>query len=340
MEAQEQVEFDEKMDVLADDQTKSVLNSDGKSHTAFDSSGVLPPTINPLGHEVKSKSITNGDLVEVMACSGGFEVSLVGCSTTLDSVLHEEKKEIPKRALGMQLVNGLKTVVANRQASDVLTRLSSHWILLDTAGNVQLKLQMNAAEAELEATHTKQQDGGLEANATVQHGPKDVEQAGMDGLRWRAPEVVAGGGSAVDGHKASVFSLGLVLWEIETGQVPFGELDAVNAQRQSATGIGPKMESLQDEEFIALILQCVSANPEQRPSLSEILDFRDDLPTSPHQTLSLLSSFAITTSHYHSATVDAQSLPMFFLPASPLLLNCGTRLTRSFDISHVTSDTH
>ncbi|KAK2945277.1 hypothetical protein BLNAU_19778 [Blattamonas nauphoetae] len=189
-----------------------------------------------------------------------------------------QKREMPKRALGLQLVNGLKAVLANRQASDVLTRLSSHWILIDTAGNAQLKLQMNAEEAQLEAAHAKQQPATLEASSSQQNQPKDLGQAGMDGLRWRAPEVVASGGSVVDGHKAAVFSLGLVLWEIETGQVPFGELDAVNAQRQSGTGIGPKMDSLRNDEFIALIRQCLSANPEQRPSLSEIGEFLSTHP--------------------------------------------------------------
>ncbi|KAK2955723.1 hypothetical protein BLNAU_9259 [Blattamonas nauphoetae] len=278
MEAQEQVEFEEKVDVLADDPTRDVFHGEDRSHSAFDASSALPTNRNPSSRRVESKSMTNGDLVEVMACSGGFEVSVVGDYTTLYSVLHKEKREIGKRAIGLQIVNGLKAVLAHRQASDVVTRLSSHWIIVDSAGNVQLKLKMTSEEVELEAAQTKQQDGRLEVNGTVHNVPKDVEQAGMDGLRWRAPEVVAGGGSAVDGQKASVFSLGLVLWEIETGQVPFGELDAVNAQRQSGTGIGPKMESLQNEEFIALIQQCASANPELRPSLSEIGEFLSSHP--------------------------------------------------------------
>ncbi|KAK2944358.1 hypothetical protein BLNAU_20703 [Blattamonas nauphoetae] len=282
MEDQDQVEVDEKMDVLVDDQTKSVLHTDGRSHAAFGSSNVHSTRHNPSSQEMKTMSETKAGLVEVMACSGGFEVSMIGDYTTLYNVLHKEHREIPKRALGRQIVNGLKAVLANRQASDVLTRLSSHWILIDTAGNVQLKLQMSSTEAEQEAAHTKQQPTMSADHGTVQNMPKDVEQSGIDGLRWRAPQVVAGGGSAVDGHKASVFSLGLILWEIETGQVPFGELDAVNAQRQSATGIGPKMESLQNEEFIALILQCMSANPEQRPSLSEIGEFLSSHPEVLH----------------------------------------------------------
>ncbi|KAK2950313.1 hypothetical protein BLNAU_14724 [Blattamonas nauphoetae] len=256
MEAQEQVEFEEKVEVVADAETKNVLHTDGRSHAAFNSSNAEPTNLNPSSHEVMSICETKRDLVEVMACSGGFEVSLAGASTTLYSVLHNEKRDIPKRALGIQLVNGLKAVLANRQTSDVLTRLSSHWILIDTAGNVQLKLKMTSEEAEQEAAQTQTQNPQtlpkLEGNENEQ-----TDKSGMDGLRLRAPEVVASKGGQVDGHKAAVFSLGLVLWEIETGQVPFGELDAVNAQRQSATGIGPKMESLQNEEFIALILQCI-----------------------------------------------------------------------------------
>ncbi|KAK2945740.1 hypothetical protein BLNAU_19353 [Blattamonas nauphoetae] len=233
MEAQDHVEFDEKMEVLDENQTNGILHSDERSHSAFDSSSALPTNLNHSldGLDYRSEK---GELVEVMACSGGFEVSLAGTSTTLYSVLHKDHREMGKRAIGIQIVNGLKHVVANRQASDVVTRLSSHWILIDTAGNVQLKLQMNAAEAEQEAAHMKQQPAGcLEENGTAQKRGKDVEQAGMDGLRWRAPEVVAGVGSAVDGHKASVFSLGLVLWEIETGQVPYEEVDAIVAHIKS-----------------------------------------------------------------------------------------------------------
>ncbi|KAK2951498.1 hypothetical protein BLNAU_13520 [Blattamonas nauphoetae] len=154
----------------------------------------------------------------------------------------------------IQIVNGLKAVVAHRGWSDVLTRLSSHWILIDAAGNVQLKLQMNASEAELEIAQAQTQNpdkSGNENGQTIFEGSERTEysekdKTGMDGMRWRGPEVAAGSGQ-VDGSKASVFSLGLVLWELETGQVPFGELDAVNAQRQSGTGIGPKMDSLKNE---------------------------------------------------------------------------------------------
>ncbi|KAK2942039.1 hypothetical protein BLNAU_23053 [Blattamonas nauphoetae] len=250
---------------------------------------------NPSTQDQSRREEVN--FTEVMVCSGDFGVSTARMDQTLYSILHEEGRVIGKRAVEIQVVNGLKEVVAHRGWSDVLTRLSSHWILLDSAGTVHLKLQMNSSEAEQEAArqrHTHQpfstdaekhhdEDKTQNENQTVNSG---MNKSGMDGLRWRAPEVVAAEGrsgvESVDGHKASVFSLGLVLWEIETGQVPFGELDAVNAQRQSGTGIGPKMESLKDESFVSLIHRCVSVDPNERPTLSEIGEFLSSHPEGTH----------------------------------------------------------
>ncbi|KAK2941463.1 hypothetical protein BLNAU_23610 [Blattamonas nauphoetae] len=76
----------------------------------------------------------------------------------------------------------------------------------------------------------------------VSKGREDAEES----KRWSAPET-ANEVANVDVKKVLVFG-GLVLWEIETGQVPFRELDAVNAQRQIRTGILPRMETITNSE--------------------------------------------------------------------------------------------
>ncbi|KAK2955652.1 hypothetical protein BLNAU_9342 [Blattamonas nauphoetae] len=271
--------------------SNGVIRADGMTHSAFNSADDHPAKKEPT----KENKSREGDVeyAEVMACSGDFAISAARMDSTLYSMIHKEHREIGKRGIEMQIVNGLKHVVAHRGWSDVLTRLSSHWILVDTAGNVQLKLEMSSTEADAEAARQRQkarQQPNLEGNENElargedenTRGKCEGDKSGMDGLRWRAPEVVAAeersGVESVDGHKASVFSLGLVLWEIETGQVPFGELDAVNAQRQSGTGIGPKMESLRDELLISLIRRCVSVDPKERPTLTEIGEFLSSHP--------------------------------------------------------------
>ncbi|KAK2944992.1 hypothetical protein BLNAU_20069 [Blattamonas nauphoetae] len=262
MEEQEPVEL-EKVEPVEGDCSNAAIHVEAISHSNFGPNSSLLPT--EVGQPQSSKNDSLGELVEVMKCSGDFAVSTTRMNTTLYSVIHTQKNEIGKRSIGLQIVNGLKQVVAHRKRSDVLTQLSSHWILLDSAGNIHLKLDMNSAEAEQAALLAQKEQN---AHAVGAEG----EKCGMDGLRWRAPEVAAGSGQ-VDGPKASVFSLGLILWEIETGLVPYGEVDAIVAQKQSGTGIGPKLSDLHDDEFIAMLTRCLSVNPKERPTLTEIGEF-------------------------------------------------------------------
>ncbi|KAK2946534.1 hypothetical protein BLNAU_18510 [Blattamonas nauphoetae] len=93
--------------------------------------------------------------------------------------------------------------------------------------------------------------------------------------RWIAPELGEEEGGMNEGEEkgknleAAVFSLGLVLFEIESGKVPFGEIDGVNAHRQLGTGTRPKMENM-SEEMIELISSCLNVNAMERPSLDTI----------------------------------------------------------------------
>ncbi|KAK2945571.1 hypothetical protein BLNAU_19528 [Blattamonas nauphoetae] len=262
LEEQEPVEL-EKVEEVGVDCSNPAIHAEGMTHSNFRPDNSVFPT--EVGQPQSSKADALGELVEVMKCSGDFAFSTTRMNTTLYSVIHTQKKDIGKRTIGVQIVNGLKQVVARRGRSDVLTQLSSHWILLDSAGNVHLKLELTSTEAEQAALLAQKQH---DPNAMGVEG----EKSGMDGLRWRAPEVVAGSGQ-VDGHKASVFSLGLILWEIETGLVPYGEVDAVVAQRQSGTGIPPNMSDLRDEEFVAMLTRCLSVNPKERPTLTEVGEF-------------------------------------------------------------------
>ncbi|KAK2954953.1 hypothetical protein BLNAU_10093 [Blattamonas nauphoetae] len=265
MEEQTDDRIEEKVEIegVAPDNTNALVHAEAISHSNFGpGSSVVPSKVGP---QQSSKSDSLSELVEVMMCSGDFAVSTARMDTTLYSLIHAQKQAIRKRTIGLQIVNGLKQVVAHRGQSDVLTQLSPHWILLDCAGNVHLKLQQSSTEAEQAAFLAQKQQNPNAVGA-------EAEKSGVDGLRWKAPEVAAGRGQ-VDGSMASVFSLGLILWEIETGLVPYGELDAIVAQRQSGTGIGPKMESLQDEEFVSLIRRCVLVDPKERPTLTEIGEF-------------------------------------------------------------------
>ncbi|KAK2943553.1 hypothetical protein BLNAU_21540 [Blattamonas nauphoetae] len=78
------------------------------------------------------------------------------------------------------------------------------------------------------------------------------------------------GTQAIDHSKAAVFSLGLILFEIETETMHFGETDAMNAFRQLKAGVLPKMELVQDANLRELIVECLSIEPAKRPNLDGI----------------------------------------------------------------------
>ncbi|KAK2946216.1 hypothetical protein BLNAU_18818 [Blattamonas nauphoetae] len=199
MEEQTEDVLNEKVEVehVGPDHTNAAIFPEAISHSNFRPDDSLLPTEE--GVQQASQNDALGELVEVMKCSGDFAVSTARMDTTLYSVIHTQKKEIGKRAIGLQIVNGLKQVVARRGQSDVLTHLSSHWILLDSAENVSLKLEMSSTEAEQAALLAQKERN---AHAVGVEG----EKCGMDGLRWRAPEVAAGSGE-VDGQNASVLVL-------------------------------------------------------------------------------------------------------------------------------------
>ncbi|KAK2950887.1 hypothetical protein BLNAU_14189 [Blattamonas nauphoetae] len=205
----------------------------------------IPPTFN---------------VIEALRCGDKLEMTVVREIDTLYNALHSDKRRnIVKRVVQRQLAMGLVKVADANLNPDILTKLSSHWVMFDKTGCVCLKTQDSIPTV-------------LEPSPSP--SPNEVITAGQAGQRWKAPEVVKmeeqkDTTSVFDAHKAAVFSLGLVLWEIETGLVPFGEIDAVNAQRQLGTGVLPKMEGV-PKSMQEIIKACLNLVPDDRPSLSTV----------------------------------------------------------------------
>ncbi|KAK2963561.1 hypothetical protein BLNAU_1604 [Blattamonas nauphoetae] len=246
---------DEKLEIL--DPTNQ--NVQARSH--IDS--VTASSINHATHmddALMSSAPSQVSLVEALVCGHKLELSIVREQDTLYNALHVKKSLMaPKCVVRSQLALGLMKVASANRSTDILRKLSSHWVMFDGHGNVCLKTE----EPKQVVTQA-----AVEGNGEVE------VSASKDGQRWRAPEVAKAEeekdfGRVVDGSKASVFSLGLVLWEIETGLVPFGELDGINAQRQIGTGVLPKMDGIH-ENMVDVISSCLQLDPDDRPTLSTV----------------------------------------------------------------------
>ncbi|CAI9773369.1 unnamed protein product [Fraxinus pennsylvanica] len=91
-------------------------------------------------------------------------------------------------------------------------------------------------------------------------------------LPWMAPELLNGGSNKVD-----VFSFGIVLWEILTGEEPYANMHygAIIGLFPlglwySTNTLRPPMPSFCDPEWRLLMEQCWAPDPMLRPSIPEI----------------------------------------------------------------------
>ncbi|KAK2948801.1 hypothetical protein BLNAU_16251 [Blattamonas nauphoetae] len=218
---------------------------------------------------------------EALLCEGKFQFTLVDRTQTLYQRLHIENQRVEKRRVGLAVARGLRQVMSHYKATDVLSKLNSHWVMFDRNGRTCLRLSEPAA-FQLPSPHptllqpTPHPSNSLDDTqqpSTPQNTipkPPIVDQAT---LRWNAPEQSKQNGvdgRTIDTRQVAVFRLGLVLYEIETGLVPFGEQDAVNANRALCVGTLPKMDGV-GEDMKNLIQDCITVNPEERPDISTVI---------------------------------------------------------------------
>ncbi|XP_057795208.1 uncharacterized protein LOC131011416 [Salvia miltiorrhiza] len=89
-------------------------------------------------------------------------------------------------------------------------------------------------------------------------------------LPWMAPELLNGSSNKVS-EKVDVFSFGIVLWEILTGEEPYANMHygAIIGGIVNNT-LRPTIPSHCDSEWRRLMEQCWAPNPSLRPSFTEI----------------------------------------------------------------------
>ncbi|KAI4380493.1 hypothetical protein MLD38_006677 [Melastoma candidum] len=91
-------------------------------------------------------------------------------------------------------------------------------------------------------------------------------------LPWMAPELLNGSSSLVS-EKVDVFSFGIVMWELLTGDEPYAELHygAIIGGIVSNT-LRPPVPDSCDPEWRSLMERCWSSEPSERPNFTEITD--------------------------------------------------------------------
>ncbi|KAK2954062.1 hypothetical protein BLNAU_11025 [Blattamonas nauphoetae] len=207
--------------------------------------------------------------VEVLGESGEIGVVDWTNADPLFDILHRPEKQ---RSFDKRMMS-----VREHKNSRIVTCFSPHWVLVN---NSSVLLRLAPIGEDREETEVKNENEIPEQEHEQQPECKKSFFGGRlsaptgkaaEGLRWRAPEIGAWSGEKIDGESALVFSLGLVLWEIWTGEVPWKEMDEANAGRQNEGGVQPNMKLVLDEGIRSLISQSLSLDPKERPSLKSVV---------------------------------------------------------------------
>ncbi|KAK2953655.1 hypothetical protein BLNAU_11376 [Blattamonas nauphoetae] len=194
--------------------------------TEMDQSFGPPTKEEPAMTGQHEADVTEKGVTVIGTGDGVAETRTLQKFETLYDRLHTTNREVNKKAMMESIVRGLQNAARINSTSQLFASLTSRWILIDSNEQTWLQLTTPSIQMTGDSQNTLQNQTSIVSKAR-----EEAEEA----KRWSAPET-ANEDTNVDVKKVLVFRLGMVLWEIETGQVPFRELDAVNAQRQIVTG--------------------------------------------------------------------------------------------------------
>ncbi|XP_039024261.1 uncharacterized protein LOC120157071 [Hibiscus syriacus] len=89
-------------------------------------------------------------------------------------------------------------------------------------------------------------------------------------LPWMAPELLSGKSDMVS-EKIDIYSFGIVMWELLTGEEPYADIHCASIIGGIVNNtLRPKIPSWCDPEWKALMEKCWAYDPAERPSFSEI----------------------------------------------------------------------
>ncbi|DAZ96477.1 TPA: hypothetical protein N0F65_008344 [Lagenidium giganteum] len=118
--------------------------------------------------------------------------------------------------------------------------------------------------------HAKIADFGT--NSGTMKTPDSLVMTGLVGTtRWMAPEVIRG--EKVYTSKVDIYSLGLILWEIIDGKLPFSDIKwNTEIEEFVLKGMRPMVRSEKCPlRWKLLIVTCWQADPLQRPTIQQVI---------------------------------------------------------------------
>ncbi|KAH7823988.1 uncharacterized protein MONOS_5196 [Monocercomonoides exilis] len=249
------------------------------------------------------------NLVDAMACSSPHEKLIVDLRDSLFMLLHGRNKT-KEMAIGTlqereQTAAQILFWVANlalhsfdemENPLSSLANLSPHVVLFSEHMVICIVMHSDFSSDDSDsssissstvATSTSDDDEDSLPSSAFENDDDNRKEC----LRWKAPELLIN--KKMGATKESVsFSIGMMLWECLTLQIPFGEYEAEIAGQKIVNGERPDMAAVRDSSFCELVKLTVNEKQEARPTLSDLK--REFIQRFPAGAVILTMSDAVT----------------------------------------------
>ncbi|KAH7819038.1 uncharacterized protein MONOS_10539 [Monocercomonoides exilis] len=238
------------------------------------------------GEDLCPTTSSMSNLVDAMACSSPHEKLIVDLRDSLFMLLHGRNKT-KEMAIGSfqqreQTAAQILFWVANlalhsfeemENGLSSLANLSPHIVLFSEHMVICIALHSDCSSDDSDTSSissstvvTSANDDDDDDDSLPSSAFEDEDDFKKECLRWKAPELLIN--KKMMATKESVaFSIGMMLWECLTLQIPFGEYEAEVAGQKIVNGERPSIHATKESSMVGILKGCLSAEGNVRPTL-------------------------------------------------------------------------
>ncbi|KAH7826975.1 putative Protein tyrosine and serine/threonine kinase [Monocercomonoides exilis] len=207
----------------------------------------------PFSENASASGVHQNNSFNVISAKKPFQEKEKKNIKTLHSVIHSVQSNFTLGTRAMDVVDGKEVVLA-------VAELFEHLISVGDE-----RVEMMARQL---CPYSIFVEEGNENEIYVLTEKLADEKQKEEMKRWKAPEAR----DEEEGiEKAVVFSLGLILYEMITGEVPLSECNAEEAQEMIRDGVRPLTEGIEGEEMVEVMEKMWADEPNDRPNLAEVI---------------------------------------------------------------------
>ncbi|KAH7825869.1 uncharacterized protein MONOS_17433 [Monocercomonoides exilis] len=243
------------------------------------------------GEDLCPTTSSMSNLVDAMACSSPHEKLIVDLRDSLFMLLHglnktkemaigslKEREQTAAQILFWVANLALHSFDEMENELSSLANLSPHIVLFSEHMVICIALHSDCSSdsdtssvSSASTIATSSSDVSVKSERFTKSPPpssafEDEDDNRKECMRWKAPELLIN--KKMGATKESVaFSVGMMLWECLTLNIPFGEYEAEIAGQKIVNGERPFMGITEKNPFSGCILSCLDSNAPARPTL-------------------------------------------------------------------------